>query len=190
MLQPLAVDCTRSSWAWSPRPSPSSVPGPAASRSPPLPLPREGQHPGRRRHAGAEVAGTRTSGRKRGGGTLGGSGRVSVTHFLASAPKAEKRGARVPRVCAASRRGGCWPPGRAFSEPRAMASEAPREPVGEVRTAPQSGGRASGRRRAGDSAGRRGGRGYPGEDAGARECAPAPARLARVRESGKRWLKL
>lgn len=79
--------------------------------------------------------------------------------------------------------------GRSSSELRAMASEGPREPVGEVRTARRaSGGRASGRARAGDSAGRRAAavsRGGPG----ARECGPARVAALAPGSSRKRWLE-
>lgn len=56
-----------------------------------------------------------------------------MTHFLASAWRLERGGGALG-AGSASLRGGRWPPGRAPCQPRAMASEGPREP-GEVRPA-------------------------------------------------------
>lgn len=58
-----------------------------------------------------------------------------MTHFLASSPKAERRGGGLSPFGPASRRGGYCLPGRTSSQPPAMASEGRREPAAEVRMA-------------------------------------------------------
>ncbi|KAF3816014.1 hypothetical protein GH733_016119, partial [Mirounga leonina] len=148
VLQPLAADRTESSWPPGPavhalrfgRSRPHRIPGlSAASSGGKAAVGRRGVAVGRRGVAvgrrGVAVgrrgvaAGARPSGRK--WGTRGGPRRVSVTRFLASAPETEKRAAGAPRVCTPADGAAAGLPGRASSEPRAMASEGPREPVGE-----------------------------------------------------------
>lgn len=62
-------------------------------------------------------------------------GRVSVTHFLSSARKVERGVGERSALVRPADGAAAGLRGRPASEPRAMASEGPREPASEVRTA-------------------------------------------------------